>query len=154
MELEEIKEYILENYEGMTVNESYGETTFYYSPEGNLTGGTYFMTINETDKPNDSASKLNRDRIFRVSVGSGRETFLKLFGVVPKRPPKGSIIEGAYEFERLDEIMPHPIYGWANWVCVLNPSNSTFDMLVPIIREYYQLSRARYEKKIRKHTEE
>ena len=29
----------------------------------------------------------------------------------------------------LDKLMPHPIYGWMTWVCVLNPTLKTIELI-------------------------
>ena len=33
--------------------------------------------------------------------------------------------------------MPHPVYGRNHRVCVLNPSEATFEALQPLLREAY-----------------
>jgi hypothetical protein len=35
--------------------------------------------------------------------------------------------------------MPHPVYGRNHWVCVLNPSDSTFESVKPLLAEAYQI---------------
>ena len=34
--------------------------------------------------------------------------------------------------------MPHPVYAAQSWVCVLNPSDATFESLRPLLAEAHQ----------------
>jgi predicted DNA-binding protein (MmcQ/YjbR family) len=54
-----------------------------------------------------------------------------------------------YDFSKLDKIMPHPVYGWMSWICVINPSSSTYEKLEPLIDEGYQLALKKYKKKFK-----
>jgi hypothetical protein len=40
--------------------------------------------------------------------------------------------------------MPHPVYAEYHWVCVLNPSEETFEALQPLVREAYDHAVERY----------
>ena len=42
--------------------------------------------------------------------------------------------------------MPHPVYGNMFWVCVLNPRNSTFAELHPLLAEAYAVALARHQR--------
>jgi hypothetical protein len=33
--------------------------------------------------------------------------------------------------------MPHPVYAPQSWICVLNPSQATFESLKPLLTEAY-----------------
>ncbi len=147
MQIDEIKTYILENFPGTTQKSSYGEHSFFYNPGNLLPSGTYFLTIKEHDGPNDKASQLDRENIFRLNFGASKKTFLRMFDEVPARPPKGKHIEGPYDFTALDTLMPHPVYGWSYWLCVLNPSKDTFEKILPLIQDYYQQAVKRFEKR-------
>jgi hypothetical protein len=43
-----------------------------------------------------------------------------------------------HDFTALDQLMPHPVYAPLSWVCVLNPSAATFDVVRPLLAEAYQ----------------
>ena len=45
-----------------------------------------------------------------------------------------------YDFTALDQVMPHPVYGRMYWVCVLNPSDATFQKLRPLLTEAHDLA--------------
>ncbi len=32
-----------------------------------------------------------------------------------------------YDFSAKDIIMPHPVYAWMGWICMLNPSEQTLN---------------------------
>ncbi|HKV87224.1 MAG TPA: DUF6194 family protein [Candidatus Dormibacteraeota bacterium] len=115
---------------------AWGDTFFIYDPEGKLEGARQFpfATIVTKDYADfDNASNLDRPGVFRLNIGLTRETFEKLFGG-----------EADHDFTRLDTLMPHPVYGRNHWVCVLNPSDATFEKLKPLLDEAYEVSVKRY----------
>lgn len=69
--------------DGTVSVDSYGERALYYNPCGKLKRGIYILTIKEKDGPNDKSSRLDRDKIFRLSIGVRRSTFVRLFGSLP-----------------------------------------------------------------------
>lgn len=147
LSVKDIKNEILNRYDGLLPQETWGETSFFYNPGNILPRGTYFMTIKEKDGQNDQASKLNRSGFFRINCGTIKEDFVKLFGDRPSRPPKGGIIEGPWNFEETDTIMPHPVYEWAGWVCVINPTKKTFEQLIILSDNYYHEAVYRFNQK-------
>jgi hypothetical protein len=43
--------------------------------------------------------------------------------------------------------MPHPVYGRMHWICVLNPSNETFEVKVlPLLTEAYNMAVSKYKR--------
>ncbi len=54
---------------------------------------------------------------------------------------------GRYDFTTLDQLMPHPVYGRMYWVCVLNPTNETFETKVrSLLAEAYEMAVSKYNK--------
>jgi hypothetical protein len=147
MTINKIKNEILARYEGLLPQDAWGETSYFYNPGNLLPKGTYFMTIKERDGENDKASKLYRDGVFRVNCGTVKRDFENLFGDRPGRPPKGGVIEGPWRFDEKDIIMPHPVYGWAGWVCVINPTKKTFEQLLKLSDNYYKEAVNRFNRK-------
>ncbi len=133
----DIENYILENFKDIYPVDTWGEKSFFLNPEKKLKRGTYFVTIKAKDGENDKASDLDREDTFRVNIGVSKEKYLSLFSSMPKRPAKGCIIEGNYEFQKKDIILPHPIYGWMAWISVLNPSELTFQKCKPLLEDAY-----------------
>jgi len=52
-----------------------------------------------------------------------------------------------YDFTALDKILPHPVYAWVAWVCVLNPSGQAFEELKLFIQEAYEYAREKFKKR-------
>ena len=129
---------------------SWGETSFFVNPNNILPSGAYFATLKEKDGENDKASSLDRDGIFRLNFGPGKLAYESLFGAKPARPTKGEIISGTWDFTELDQLMPHPIYGWMGWMCILNPSIATFDKLFPLLEKAYEKAQKTVEDRIKK----
>lgn len=142
-----ISEYLLKTFEGLSIVDAWGETSFFYNPDGLAPRGTYFCTIKTQDGANDKASALDRDQIFRLNFGISKGTFSNLFKHVPKRPSKGAVIEGAYDFTQIDSLCPHPVYGWMCWVAILNPSENSFNNLSILMNESYRLVLQKHQKK-------
>ncbi len=119
---------------GVVPKSSWGETSLFYNPGKLLPNGVYFCTIKEKNGDNDKSSELDRDSVFRVSIGAGKANYEKNFGIKPKRPEKGGIVNTCHDFTKLDELMPHPIYAWMSWVQILSPSKSSFDSILSLIK--------------------
>jgi hypothetical protein len=129
----EISQYITETFEGVDVVVASGDSFFFYNPDRNVPPDhrLMFVTIVTSDL-NDQFSNLNRPSVFRLNIGIGKQTFRSLFGEPARSSGKDSAaISGEnssnYDFTALDQIMPHPVYGRMLWVCVLNPSDETFE---------------------------
>ena len=148
LSIEDIVEYTTSNYAGVIVENNWGERGLFYNPEGKLPKGIYILTFKEKDGPNDKASNVNRPGVYRLNLGISKQTFKNLFGEIPKRPLAGQIVNTGHNFEELDKIMPHPVYGWMSWIGILNPSKSTFNKLKPLINEGVELAKNKYAKKI------
>ena len=129
MTTDNILSYCLSNLEDVVLMESWGERGIFYNPGNRLKRGVYVLTIKEKDGANDKASRLNRDGVYRINIGLRKETFLDRFGSIPKRPAAGKTVAMNIDFTALDCILPHPVYAWMGWVCVLNPSDETFEEL-------------------------
>lgn len=144
-----ISDYLLNNFVGLNVIETWGETSFFYNPDNVLKRGIYFCTLKVKDGENDKASDLHRDHIFRMNFGVSKKTFLSIFTTIPKRPIKGGVIEGEYDFKIVDTLTPHPIYGWMAWVSILNPSIQSLEKLKLFMEESYKICIEKYKKKLR-----
>ena len=111
---------------------AWGDTFFIYDPERSFEGARRFpfATIVIKDYGDfDDKSQLDRPGVFRLNIGVSKETFANLFG-------EG----GDHDFAQLDRPMPHPVYGPNHWVCVLNPGDSTFEELTPLLHEAYDIA--------------
>jgi len=118
---------------------AWGDSFFIYDPDRNLPEPKRFpfATIVTQDYGEfDNASNLNRPGVFRLNIGVSKETFATLFGA-----------EGEYDFTQLDRLMPHPVYGPNHFVCVLNPSDSTFQSITPLLKEAFEIAVGRIKRR-------
>ena len=75
-------------------------------------------------------SKLTRPGVFRLNIGVGRASFDAIAAQAPV-PLDHSV---------LDTLMPHPVYAAQRWVCILNPTQHTFETrLKPLLNEAHAL---------------
>jgi hypothetical protein len=81
----------------------------------------------------DRVSNLDRPGVYRLNIGVSRSTFRSLFG-------SARVDLGACDFTALDTLMPHPDDAAQSYLCVLNPSEETFQKLQPLLAEAYQLA--------------
>ena len=140
----------LKDLEGTVLVNSWGEKGIFYNPENKLKRGIYILTIKEKDGENDAASKLNRKDIYRINIGVRKNTFVQMFGFLPKRPAKGCVVDMNYDFTVINQVIPHPVYAWMSWICVLNPSEETFEKLRPLICEAYEYAKEKYKAALKK----
>jgi hypothetical protein len=147
MQPEAIIKYVVNNFSGVIPKSSWGETALFYNPEKALPHGVYFCTLKEKNGDNDQSSALARDGIFRLSIGISKGSYDARFGPKPKRPAKGGIIDTGHDFSALNELMPHPIYGWMNWVQILSPTESKFAEIIPLINEAHASVMLKFNKK-------
>jgi hypothetical protein len=136
-----IIQFIRENFEGVdSFTSETGNTFFFYDPDHMIP----FATLVTNDEY-DQFSNLDRPGIFRLNIGVSKQTYESLFG--PKTP-HANPEEARYDFTALDRIIPHPVYGRQNWVCVLNPSEETFERSVkPLLSEAYERDVAKHTKR-------
>ena len=147
MDKEQILEYCLTQLPGTIVSDNWGETGVFYNPNSGRKRGIYLLTIKNKDGAHDKSSILNREGVFRLNIGIRKSTFLKLFGSIPHRPLAGQVVDMPYDFSESDTMLPHPVYAWMGWICVLNPSDKTFEQLKPLISEAYELAIEKYLKR-------
>lgn len=137
----------LESYDGVVALTAWGETTFFYNPNRLLNRGTYFATLKEKNGPNDKASALDRKGVFRLNMGVQKSDYFDLFGLTPPRPLKGQIVAGTWDFTTLNQLTPHPIYGWMGWISILNPDKEAFKQCLPLLDSAYEKAKSTFEKR-------
>jgi hypothetical protein len=102
-----------------------------------------FATMQLRDHEQDAVSDLDARGTFRVSVGVGSDTYRGLFGKQPSKPGPSGVVETGHDFTALDALMPHPHYAPQSWVCVVGPSEATFERLLPLFAEAYAIAARR-----------
>ncbi|HMB91609.1 MAG TPA: DUF6194 family protein [Rhodothermales bacterium] len=124
-------------------------------------GGTFFFCSKDrqisfatlvTKDEYDSASDLDREGVYRLNIGVGRDTYTRLFGPPPPHPSEWGVVETGHDYHQLDCLMPHPMYSPMSWVCVLNPGEETFETIKPLIVEAYEKTLPQAEARLAKQT--
>lgn len=147
MNPEVILKYCLDTLDGVVQASSYGERGIFYNPGGILKRGVYVLTVKEKDGENDRASRLDREGMWRLNIGVKKPTFRSLFGELPARPKKGGVVDMPFDFSAADIVMPHPVYAWMGWICVLCPSAETVERIKPLIQESYEYATEKFSKR-------
>jgi hypothetical protein len=125
--------------EGGAPEIAWGDSFFIYDPDRNLDEARRFpfATIVTKDYGDfDNASNLDRPGVFRLNIGVSKKTFATLFAD-----------EGKHDFTALDRLMPHPVYGRNHFVCVLNPSEATFESIKPLLTEAHAIAVGRIKRR-------
>jgi hypothetical protein len=86
--------------------------------------------------------------VFRLNIGISKLTYRSLFGPQPARPAAGGVVDTGHDFTVLDQLLPHPVYGWMSWVSVLNPTAATFETVKPLLVEAYDLAVGKFAKRV------
>jgi len=154
MRQEDVSACVLKRYPGLALVEAWGEQSLFYNPDGLLPRGVYFATLKDKDGDNDKGSMLNRDGVFRFNFGVSQPSFEKALGKKPARPRAGKTVDTGHDFTRLNTLLPHPVYAWMCWVCILNPDTITFRALLPLLDESFELAVKKYSRRLRSKAEQ
>jgi hypothetical protein len=129
----EVIEYIMKTFPDVETTQAYGYDMFFYRTDRKLS----FATLISEDYDYDHVSNLNRPGVYRLNVGVSKQTFESLFG-------KSDVNLEEYDFTAVDKIMPHPEYAQYHFVCVLSPSDETFEKVRPLLAEAYEIAARRF----------
>lgn len=121
--------------------DSWGERAAFYNPGRRFPRGAYFLTLKQKDGEHDRASRLDRQGIYRLNFSLQPARYEAMFGRRPARPAKGGVVAGDCDFTASDVLMPHPVYAWMGWVCILNPDQARLSMLEQLVGQSYQRAR-------------
>ena len=128
----EIIKYIVDTFPGIETDENLGYKFFFYGADHMLP----FATVATADNEGDRVSNLDRPGVFRLNIGVSKQTFQSLFGA-------DRVEVSRYDYVALDRIMPHPDYAAQNYICVLNPTQATFERVRAFLAEAYEIARVR-----------
>jgi hypothetical protein len=131
-----VADYITKTFPGVETTTNFGYTFFFYKTDHMVP----FATIASSDNEYESISKLDRPGVFRLNIGVSRETFQSLFGTA-------KVDVKNYDFTALDVIMPHPDYAPQNFICVLSPSEATFERIRALLAEAYDIAVRKYNRR-------
>ena len=136
MDESSVANYITETFPGVETTTNFGYTFFFYKSDHMVP----FATIASSDNEYERISNLDRPGVFRLNIGVSRETFQSLFGTA-------KVDVGSYDFTALDVIMPHPDYSPQNFICVLSPSEATFEKVRALLDEAYEIAVQKYNRR-------
>lgn len=131
-----ITNYITSTFDHVETAVNMGYTFFFYRNDHMHA----FATIASNGNEYEQVSKLDRPGVYRLNIGVSRETFRSLFGTKKINP-------GNYDFTKLDTLLPHPEYSSQSFLCVLSPSEATFETLRPMLAEAYDIAMDRYNRR-------
>ena len=133
MDESSVANYIMKTFPDAETDTNFGYTFFYYRSDRKLP----FATFISSDYDYDHVSNLDRPGVFRLNIGVSKQTFQSLFGAA-------KVDISGYDLTILDVIMPHPHYAQQNFICVLSPSEATFERLQGMLAEAYDIAERRY----------
>ena len=132
----------------LTVERYWGERSIFYNPGRQAPLGAIWASIKDHDGENDHSAALSRDEVYRFAFQLSRPEYERRFGAVPRRPPKGGVVEiPDYDPTRLNALMPHPVYAWMTWVQVLAPTRARFESLQPLLAQSLDVVRKKWERR-------
>jgi hypothetical protein len=129
-----VASYITQTFPAVETTTAFGYTFFFFGSDHRLP----FATLASSDNEYERVSNLDRPGVFRLNIGVSKQTFQSLFGTAP-------VDLSRYDFTVLDTVMPHPDYAKQHFICVLSPSEATFERLRLLLEEAYDIA-------VRRHT--
>lgn len=109
----DIRSFLL-GFAGVTVHETSPDYFFFPGAEQRFP----FATIVTHDDAYDSASRLDRDGLFRLNFPTDKASFGTLFPAITGRR---ELEAASFDYQAIDTLFPHPVYGRMRWVSVINP---------------------------------
>jgi Family of unknown function (DUF6194) len=124
---------------------AWGDTFFFYAPDG-VPGTTQpFATIVTKNYPGDETSRLDRPGVFRVNMAAGKDEFIAHTGRAPRED--APVDPDAPSPDAVDAVIAHPVYGSLGWLAVNNPGPGTAREVRRLLELAHQLARARYRRR-------
>ncbi|GGF04829.1 DUF6194 family protein [Mycetocola zhadangensis] len=120
---------------------AWGDTFFYYSPDGTIPAAQPVATIVTKTYPGEEQSRLDRPGAFRVNIAAGRELFTEYVGVAPRE-----LTAGTGEAPD-DTVVPHPTYGSLGWLAVVNPGPNSEKDVHRLLRHAWLAACGRFERR-------
>ncbi len=151
MEASAIVRSISEGFEDVSIVEA-DDDAFFFVGDAPADQRMPFATLVSSDA-HDRASNLSREGAFRLNIGVSRESYEARFGPPPPGPLQADPIDTGHDYTRIDVLMPHPIYSPLNWVCIVNPSEATFEALQPLLAEAHAIAGGRRERRTKRDIE-
>jgi len=133
MDESSVADYITQTFPDVETTTNFGYTFFFYRSDQKFP----FATLIASDTEYDRISNLDRPGVFRLNIGVSKQTFQSLFGIE-------AVNVKDYDYTALDVILPHPEYAQYHFICVLSPSEATFERIRSLLAEAYEIAVRRY----------
>lgn len=121
--------------ENVQRDDSYGYAMYFVGDDHTVP----FVSFVDADNEYDTVSDLNREGVFRVNIGVGRELYDELAGT-------RSVDD--MDFTELNVFLPHPHYAKQTFVCILNPEDVNENITIEAIAQAHALASARLARKV------
>jgi hypothetical protein len=121
---------------------SWGDTFFYYAPDGVVPSSQPFATIITKDYPGDDTSRLDPPERFRLNISASRDRFREVTGQDPRDPPPGDV-----DASTADVLIRHPVYGDLGWLAVVNPGERSEAEARGLLSSAHHAARDRYQRR-------
>jgi glyoxylase-like metal-dependent hydrolase (beta-lactamase superfamily II) len=121
---------------------SWGDVFFSYAPDGPVPAAQPFATIVTKDYPDEPGSGLDRPGAFRLNISVSAADFHRIIGRTSKEASGED-----YDASAVDTWFPHPVYGRAGWVSVVNPGLRTRETALGLVDAAHESARARSERR-------
>lgn len=127
---------------------AWGDAFFYYAPDGEMPRNVQpYGTIVTKNYPDDATSDLDPAGRWRVNVHAGRARAAELTGAGEPGAVGPGTGEPATPPDTADVVLPHPVYGAAGWIAVVNPGPATGETVLALLRDAHEAARARFERR-------
>lgn len=123
-------EAFIEAMENVEREENFGYIFFFVGDDHRLA----FVTIGQADNEFDKVSNLDREGVFRINIGIGKESFSVLLGDTSPED---------VDYSALNVFMPHPHYAKQRFVSILNPAGENVEVTKKLILEAHAIAAAR-----------
>jgi hypothetical protein len=125
---------------------AWGDAFFYYAPDGVMPRNVQpYGTIVTKNYPDDTVSDLDGPDRWRVNIHVDRATFQELTGDHGAADDRDAADQA--DPATPDVVLPHPVYGSAGWIAVVNPGRETGNTVLRLLREAHDTARARFERR-------
>lgn len=125
---------------------AWGDSFAYYSPDGTVPAATQpFATIVTKDYPDDVSSQLHRPGTFRVNIHASKEAASRALAQHQDTDRTGAQ-PGVSDLAAADVLRPHPTYGRAGWLAVINPGERTEAHTRALLTSAWDSARARHQR--------
>ncbi|TKK91033.1 hypothetical protein FDA94_04590 [Herbidospora galbida] len=120
---------------------SWGDAFIYYAPDGVIPATQPFATIVTKDYPDEPASGLDQPGAFRLNIAAPKAEFARVIGSSPR-----DVMSADHDAHARDTWFPHPVYGAAGWLSVVNPATRLPEAL-SLLDAAHQAARDRHRRR-------